>query len=67
MEKVMIGKVNVSVSPVVIAGALINGKPNYLTLGNYGGICPRPPAVIYIWRIKPTIPTPALKPAVILV
>ena len=48
MEKVNVGKINVAASPAVIAGALVNGKPNYLTLGNYGGICPRPPAVIYI-------------------
>lgn len=48
MEKVIIGKVNVATSPAVIAGALVNGKPNYVTLGNYGGICPRPPAVVYI-------------------
>ncbi len=47
MEKLMIGKVTVGVTPAVIAGALIKGKPNYLTLGNYGGICPRP-ATIYI-------------------
>ena len=48
MEKVNVGKINVSVSPAVICGALVNGKPNYLTLGNYGGINPRPPAMIYI-------------------
>jgi flavin reductase (DIM6/NTAB) family NADH-FMN oxidoreductase RutF len=48
MEKVMVGQINVSVSPAVIAGALVNGKPNYVTLGNFGGINPRPPAVIYI-------------------
>jgi flavin reductase (DIM6/NTAB) family NADH-FMN oxidoreductase RutF len=47
MEKVMIGKTTVGVTPAVIAGALVNGKPNYLALGNYGGICPRP-ATVYI-------------------
>ena len=45
MEKVMIGKAAVGATPAVIAGALVNGKPNFLTLGNYGGICPRPPTV----------------------
>jgi flavin reductase (DIM6/NTAB) family NADH-FMN oxidoreductase RutF len=48
MEKVMIGNTTVGVTPAVIAGALVNGKPNYVTLGNYGGISPRPPAMIYI-------------------
>jgi flavin reductase (DIM6/NTAB) family NADH-FMN oxidoreductase RutF len=48
MEKIMIGKTNISISPTVIVGALVNGKANYLTLGNYGGICPRPPVTIYI-------------------
>ncbi|MBN1191800.1 MAG: flavin reductase family protein [Dehalococcoidales bacterium] len=47
MEKVNIGKAAVGVSPAVIAGVLVNGKPNYLALGNYGGICPRP-ATVYI-------------------
>jgi hypothetical protein len=37
MEKVNIGDKPVGVSPAVIAGALVNGKPNYLTVGNYGG------------------------------
>ena len=48
MEKVMVGKVTVGVSPAVIAGAMVNGKPNFLTLGNYGGICPRPVPIVYI-------------------
>jgi flavin reductase (DIM6/NTAB) family NADH-FMN oxidoreductase RutF len=47
MEKVNIGQALVGVASIVIAGALVNGKPNYLTLGNYGGICPRP-ATVYI-------------------
>ena len=47
MEKAMIGKMSVGVTPTVIAGALVNGKANYLTLGNYGGISPKPP-VVYI-------------------
>lgn len=36
MEKVMIGKMPAGVSPAVIVGALVNGKPNYNTLGCYG-------------------------------
>ena len=47
MEKVMVGKVTAGATPAVIAGALVNGKPNYLTLGNYGNMCPRP-ATVYI-------------------
>ncbi len=47
MEKVNLGNARVGVTPAVIVGALVNGKPNYLAMGNYGGICPRPP-VIYI-------------------
>jgi flavin reductase (DIM6/NTAB) family NADH-FMN oxidoreductase RutF len=46
MEKVNIGKANVGVTPAVIAGALVKGKPNYVTLGNYGGITPRPPTIM---------------------
>lgn len=45
MEKVMVGKAAVGITPAVIAGAMVNGKPNFLTLGNYGGITPRPPTV----------------------
>jgi flavin reductase (DIM6/NTAB) family NADH-FMN oxidoreductase RutF len=45
MEKVMIGKMTIGASPTVIAGALVNGKVNYLTLGNYGGIFPKPPTI----------------------
>jgi flavin reductase (DIM6/NTAB) family NADH-FMN oxidoreductase RutF len=47
MEKVNIGKATAGATPAVIAGALVNGKPNYLALGNFGGICPRP-ATVYI-------------------
>jgi flavin reductase (DIM6/NTAB) family NADH-FMN oxidoreductase RutF len=45
LEKVMIGKAAVGATPAIIAGALVNGKPNYLAMGNYGGISPRPPTV----------------------
>jgi flavin reductase (DIM6/NTAB) family NADH-FMN oxidoreductase RutF len=47
VDKKMVGKTSVGVTPVVIAGALVKGKPNYLTLGNYGTMCPRP-ATVYI-------------------
>jgi flavin reductase (DIM6/NTAB) family NADH-FMN oxidoreductase RutF len=47
MEKAMLGKITFAATPAVIAGALVNGKANYLALGNYGGICPRP-ATVYI-------------------
>ena len=48
MEKIMVGKVTVGATPAVIAGAIVNGKPNFLTLGNYGGISPRPVPIVYI-------------------
>ncbi len=48
MEKVMIGKATVGATPAIIAGALVNGKPNYLAMGNYGGISPRPVPIIYL-------------------
>ncbi len=48
MEKVMVGKITVGATPAVIAGAMVNGRPNFLTLGNYGGICPRPVPQVYI-------------------
>ncbi|MFC2010884.1 flavin reductase family protein [Chloroflexota bacterium] len=48
MEKVMVGKMTVGVTPAVIVGAIVNGKPNFLTLGNYGGISPRPVPLVYI-------------------
>jgi len=47
MEKIMIGKSSIGPSPSVIAGALVNGKPNYLTLGSYGGMSINPP-IVYI-------------------
>ena len=48
MQKVMVGKMTVGATPAVIAGAMVNGKPNFLTLGNYGGISPRPVPLVYI-------------------
>ena len=48
MEKVMVGKITVGATPAVIAGAIVDGKPNFLTLGNYGGISPRPVPLVYI-------------------
>jgi flavin reductase (DIM6/NTAB) family NADH-FMN oxidoreductase RutF len=47
MEKVMVGKASASASPTVIAGALVNGKANYLTLGSFGNMSARPP-IVYI-------------------
>jgi len=46
MAKLNVGKMTVGVTPTVIAGAIVNGKPNFVTLGNYGGITPRPPTVM---------------------
>ena len=37
--------------PIVIAGALVQGKENYLTIGAYGGMSIQPP-VIYISSLK---------------
>ena len=48
MEKVMVGKMTVGATPAIIAGAMVNGKPNFLTMGNYGGISPRPVPIVYI-------------------
>ena len=47
MEKVQIENRSVSASPAVIAGALVNGRPNYITLGSYGGMSINPP-IVYI-------------------
>lgn len=48
MEKVMVGPKTVGATPAIIAGAIVNGKPNFLAMGNYGGISPRPVPVVYI-------------------
>ncbi len=45
MQKVLVGNMTVSPSPTVIAGALVDGKENYLTLGGYGGMSMNPPMV----------------------
>lgn len=37
--------------PIVIAGALVKGKENYLTIGAYGGMSMQPP-VVYISCLK---------------
>lgn len=47
MEKVMIGKQLCLTSPAVIAGALVDGRENYLTLGGCGGLSLTPP-LLYI-------------------
>lgn len=48
MEKVMVGQITVGATPAVIVGAMVNGKPNFLTAGNYGGISPRPVPQVYV-------------------
>jgi flavin reductase (DIM6/NTAB) family NADH-FMN oxidoreductase RutF len=45
MEKVMTGKMPASAVPAVIVGALVNGKPNFLTLGCYGLVSIAKPTV----------------------
>jgi len=52
MEKEMIGKARVGVSPVAIVGAIVNGKANFATLGGYGGMAQNPP-LVYITLAKP--------------
>ncbi|MFC2011384.1 flavin reductase family protein [Chloroflexota bacterium] len=47
MEKVMIENRRIGASPAVVVGALVNGRPNYITLGSYGGMSIDPP-IIYI-------------------
>jgi len=47
MEKVMIENSRVGASTAVIGGALVNGRPNYITLGSYGGMSMNPP-IVYI-------------------
>jgi len=34
----MIGKEKVGAAPVVIAGAIVDGKANYITLGGFGSM-----------------------------
>ena len=47
MEKVMVGKFSVGPHRTVIAGVIINGKPNYSTLASFGGLSVDPP-IVYI-------------------
>ena len=47
MSKVNIGTTPASLSPAIIAGAIVNGKANYLTLGGCGGMSRSPP-LMYI-------------------
>lgn len=47
MEKTMVGKSYIGPMPTVVAGALVNGKPNYITLGAFGLISVNP-AMLYI-------------------
>lgn len=36
MEKIMVGKMPVNAFPAVIVGAMVDGRPNYMTLGCFG-------------------------------
>ena len=47
MEKVIIGKSFMRVSAAIIAGALVNDKPNYLTIGACGAMS-IDPTIVYI-------------------
>jgi flavin reductase (DIM6/NTAB) family NADH-FMN oxidoreductase RutF len=47
IEKTNVGKLSVGAMPVVVAGALCDGKPNYLTLGAFGLMSVNPP-MLYI-------------------
>ena len=45
MEKVQVENRSVGAAAAVIAGATVDGKPNYITLGSYGGLSINPPTV----------------------
>jgi len=45
MAKSMVGKFRIGISPSVIVGAVVNGKANYITLGQCGGLSMNPPMV----------------------
>ena len=45
MAKSMVGKARIGISPSVIVGAIVNGKANYITLGQCGGLSMNPPMV----------------------
>jgi flavin reductase (DIM6/NTAB) family NADH-FMN oxidoreductase RutF len=47
MGKSLVGKSSILAMPTVVAGALVNGKPNYLTLGAFGLMSVNPP-MLYI-------------------
>jgi len=47
MEKVMVENRRIGASSAVIGGVLVNGRPNYITLGSYGGMSIDPP-IVYI-------------------
>ena len=51
MEKVMIGKEKIGSAPVVIAGAIVDGKANYITLEGFGSMSRAPP-IVYITLAK---------------
>jgi flavin reductase (DIM6/NTAB) family NADH-FMN oxidoreductase RutF len=45
MAKSMVGNSRIGISPSVIVGAVVNGKANYITLGQYSGLSMNPPMV----------------------
>jgi flavin reductase (DIM6/NTAB) family NADH-FMN oxidoreductase RutF len=52
MEKIqMPNQIPTTPMPVVIAGTLVKGKENYLTIGAYGGMSMQPP-LVYISSMK---------------
>ena len=51
MGKVMIGKERPGAAPIVIAGTLVGGKANYITIGGFGGMSRAPP-MVYITSAK---------------
>ncbi|MFP4641728.1 MAG: flavin reductase family protein [Dehalococcoidia bacterium] len=61
MEKVNVGQMAVGIMPAIIAGAIVNGKPNFLTMANYGGISPAPVPVVYISANKAHYTNPGIK------
>jgi flavin reductase (DIM6/NTAB) family NADH-FMN oxidoreductase RutF len=60
LEKVKVENRSVGVAACVIAGALVNGKPNYITLGSFGGMSIDPP-VVYISINKSHYTNPGVK------
>jgi flavin reductase (DIM6/NTAB) family NADH-FMN oxidoreductase RutF len=45
LAKIAVGKMSAIPSPAIIAGAIVDGKENYITLGGFGGMSINPPMV----------------------